>query len=229
MLRRAAIALLIVGIAGAITAAILLRRREIELLEVVPAWGGAGWLACLGVYLLIAILGMPVSWFTAIVGYWYGPWMALLLATLGTNFGANLVFLGSRVLFRPRVAAWIAPKPRVAAIARAVGREGFRMTLLLRLSPISPFGFTTYALSVMGLRQRDFAAGTLLGKTPGNLFYGFLGVGARSAVEAASGEASLGAADGLLLGAGIAATGVLVWLLARLSKRALAEAGISGP
>ena len=140
---------------------------------------------------------MPVSWFTAIVGYWYGPWMALLLATLGTNVGANLVFLGSRTPVPSARGGVDRAEAEVAAIARAVGREGFRMTLLLRLSPISPFGFMTYALSVMPLRQRDFAAGTFLGKTPGNLFYGFLGVGARSAVEAASGEASLGAADGI--------------------------------
>jgi uncharacterized membrane protein YdjX (TVP38/TMEM64 family) len=228
--RRAAFTILgLLALAGAAALVLVFRREEVDWLEAVPRWGWLGIAACVAAYLPLAFLGLPASWLTALAGFWFGPWAALAIATVGANSGANAVFAVSRRWFRPRVAAWLAPRPRLGALVRAVGEDGFRITLLVRLSPLSPFGVTTYALSLAPLRQLPFALGTLLGKTPGNLFYAMLGAGARSAWDAARGEGSLGSLEVWSLALGIAATGLLAWVLQRHARRALAKSGLTRP
>lgn len=224
--RSVAVAALAAAAVGVATLAWVSRERALALLERIPELGAAGYALCLGVYLVLAALGLPASWFTAVAAFGYGIPAGFALATLGTNAGANAAFFLARRWFRPRVAAWIARKPRMASLARAVGEDGFRITLLARLSPLSPFGITTYALSVMPLRQGAFALGTILGKTPGNFFYALLGAGARSAVEAASGDARQGPLEWTFLALGIVATALLALFLGRFAVAALRSAGV---
>jgi uncharacterized membrane protein YdjX (TVP38/TMEM64 family) len=189
-------------------------------------WGIAGVAAILGIYLAIALMGLPVSWFTAVVGFLWGAWSAVAIASVGTTAGAMLAFGVGRWVFAPRVGAWIARKPRMSALARAVGESGFKIVVLTRLSPLSPFGATSYAFSVMPIRPLPFLLGTALGKIPGNVFYAFLGAGAHSLVGAISGDAPIPPWQWVILGFGIVATGALLWLLTRMAKRALTQAGV---
>ena len=53
--------------------------------------------------------------------------------------GASLAFLISRYLARPFVEDKLKEYPRFKAAEAAVGREGAKVVLLLRLSPLFPF------------------------------------------------------------------------------------------
>lgn len=213
--RQAAALPALVAIAAAALAAWLTRDSLLDLLRSTGGTGPLGVVAILGIYVAIALAALPVSWFTAVVGYLFGGLTAILLSSVGTTGGAAVAFLLGRHVFAPRVAAWIAKRPRMEALAREIGRRGFQAVALARLSPASPFGVLTYAASVMPVRFGAFLLGTFVGKLPGNVFYALLGAGARSLHAAASGESPVQVWQWTLLGAGIAATGVLVWMLTR--------------
>jgi uncharacterized membrane protein YdjX (TVP38/TMEM64 family) len=53
--------------------------------------------------------------------------------------GATLAFLVSRYLARPFVEDKLREYPRFGAVDTAISREGAKIVLLLRLSPLFPF------------------------------------------------------------------------------------------
>ena len=57
----------------------------------------------------------------------------------------------------------------------AVGREGFKIVALLRLSPLFPFSVLNYALGLTRVRLRDFVLASWLGMLPGTALYVYLG------------------------------------------------------
>eukprot|EP00494_Astrolonche_serrata_P029562 UN29829 len=61
------------------------------------------------------------------------------------------------------------------AIDRAVKEDGLRIILLLRLSPIIPFGINNYLCGCTDLSTFHFALGTFFGVLPGTTVYCYLG------------------------------------------------------
>ena len=65
--------------------------------------------------------------------------------------------------------------PRVAAVRRAIEADGFRVTLLLRMTLLLPQSVLTYVFATTSLRLRDFAPATALGMIPFTVFYAYVG------------------------------------------------------
>lgn len=223
MRRRIGIIIVILLIGTALALARPVREAAPAIFEWLEARGDAGRLLFVLFYFPAAFLALPVAWITVGGGALFGPWIAFVLATGGANAAANVAFFAGRRLGRARFQHWILQYPKLAAVERAVARDGFRLILLARLSPISPYGILNYTLSVMPVAQTRFALATLIGKTPGTLFYCFLGAGARGAAEAAAGNVEKPQSYYWLLAAGIASTGALIALITKVARKALAE------
>ena len=93
---------------------------------------------------------------------------------IGATAGASLAFLLARSVAREAIAQRVAGNPRFAAIDRAVGREGFKIVLLLRLSPVFPFNMLNYGLGLTNVRFVDYVAASI-GMLPGSLLYTYSG------------------------------------------------------
>ncbi|MGL5796420.1 MAG: TVP38/TMEM64 family protein, partial [Waterburya sp.] len=60
------------------------------------------------------------------------------------------------------------------AIDQAIGREGLKIVLLTRLSPIFPFNFLNYGLGITGVSLKDYVLGSV-GIIPGTIMYVYIG------------------------------------------------------
>jgi uncharacterized membrane protein YdjX (TVP38/TMEM64 family) len=201
-----------------------------EWLGAFTAWTGRlGWaglvLFSLG-YALATVLLLPGSVLTLGAGAALGITRGFLSVWVGATLGAALAFLVSRHGARRRVELWAAKKPRFAAVDRAVGREGWKIVLLTRLSPVFPFIFLNYAYGLTPVRFWPYFLASLLGMIPGTLMYVYLGSLGRLGLEAASGEGGFSAARLALNLIGLLATVLATVLITRSARRALAEAGI---
>ena len=65
--------------------------------------------------------------------------------------------------------------PKFAKIDKAIGKEGFKLMLLLRLSPVFPFALSNYLYGASSINFPAFFGGTLLGFAPGTLAYVYTG------------------------------------------------------
>ncbi len=213
---------------AAIALLALLGRRAAALLPRFAAWvdglGFWGPIAFVAGYTVSTVAFIPGAALTLAAGAIFGLVEGTIVVFLAAVCGSTAAFLVSRHLARRAIERRLAGNQKFAAIDRAVAKEGLKIVFLLRLSPVFPFNLLNYALGLTGVRFRDYVLGSI-GMIPGTLFYVLSGkvVGDVSAA-ASGGMASKGAGHWLLLGGGLAATLVVSLLVARIAKRALAQA-----
>lgn len=196
-------------------------------LEELLAWGEeiGPWGAALGglLYLPACVLCLPCTPITLATGFVFGHGPTFLAILVGSNLGSALTFVLGRTLLRAPLERWAARRPRFQSFDRRVATGGLRVVLLTRLAPIFPYNLLNYALGITRLRFRDAVLGTFLGMLPAIWLNSYLGSAARSLSAALRGEVETGPGQVALLVAGLLASVVVVVLLTRAARRALAE------
>jgi uncharacterized membrane protein YdjX (TVP38/TMEM64 family) len=198
----------------------------------------AAWVQDLGIWgPVVFILGYaaatvafaPGAVLTLAAGALFGLVYGTVYTLAGATLGASLAFLVSRYVARRAIEHRIAGNPRFQAIDRAVGREGFKIVALLRLSPVFPFNLLNYALGLTRVRFLDYFAASAA-MLPGTLLYVYYGKAAGSLAAAFAGSGGAPAAGGhskaaswALLGVGLLATVAVTTYVTRLAGRALRQ------
>ena len=174
------------------------------------------------VFVIAAVCMMPGSILTLGAGAAYGPVAGGLIALPASVAAAAVAFGVGRMAAR----GWIARRgsdERVAALDAAVERQGLKLVILIRLSPLMPFNVFNYALGLTRVRFRDFVLGSFVGLAPVTMFYAYLGsLAGALAGPAASGDGHTSLARHAVTALGLIATGVLTVYVTRLARRALA-------
>lgn len=143
-------------------------------LQWIDGLGAGGALAFIALYTLATVLFLPGSVLTLGAGVVFGVLQGFLYVFIGASLGATAAFLVSRYLARDWVARKLATTPKFKAIDAAIGREGFKIVLLTRLSPVFPFNVLNYALGITGVTLKNYLLG-FIGMIPGTLLYVYLG------------------------------------------------------
>ena len=127
------------------------------------------------VYAGATVAFLPGSLLTLGAGFVYGPIWGLALVSPASVVGATAAFFLARGRLRPWVQTKVEGNERFAAVDRAVGREGFKIVTLLRLSPMFPYTLLNYSLGLTGVRPRSYILASFIGMLPGTFLYVYLG------------------------------------------------------
>lgn len=116
-------------------------------------------------------LSVPVGvWLTALAGFLFGTWVGTAAVSVAATTGAVLAFLLARYVFADALRRAAETRPRlgraVAALDRGFRRHGAYYVLLLRLTPVLPFGLLNIGLALTPVRLRDYWWATQLGMLP---------------------------------------------------------------
>lgn len=122
-------------------------------------------------YTIAEILAIPAIPLTASAGYLFGPVEGTTVVLFSAATAAAISFVIGRTLLRDYVEGKLVDYPQFAKIDRAIGKEGFKLMLLLRLSPIFPFALSNYLYGASSINFPAFFWGTLLGFAPGTIAY----------------------------------------------------------
>jgi uncharacterized membrane protein YdjX (TVP38/TMEM64 family) len=164
---------------------------------------------------------VPGSLLTLAAGAIFGVPSGTAYVFLAAVLGSTGAFLIARYAARGAVERRMAGDPRFAAIDDAVGREGRKIVLLLRLSPVFPFNLLNYALGLTKVRLADYLLGAI-GMLPGTLLYVYTGKLAGDVAALAGGAApERGIGYWAVLGVGFAATLAVTVVVTRIARRAL--------
>ena len=189
------------------------------LLDWIDALGVIGPLVLILAYIVACVFFIPGSALTLGAGALFGVIRGSILVSIASTLGATVAFIVGRYLARDWVARKIEGSPKFSAIDIAVGREGWKIVGLTRLSPIFPFNLLNYAYGLTNVRLRDYVLASWIGMMPGTVMYVYIGSLARLGVEAA--ETSTAQTAMRLVG--LAATVVVTLYITRVAKRALNE------
>ncbi|MGV3518663.1 TVP38/TMEM64 family protein [Luteitalea sp.] len=213
------------SLAGIAIAAILLLRvlpldRLIGIAQVwIDGLGAIGPVALGVIYVVAALLFVPGSLLTLAAGAIYGLVLGTIIVSIAATTSAALAFLIARYAARDRVRRVVAQSPRLAAVDRAIGAEGWKIVALLRLSPAVPFNLQNYLYGVTAVRFWPAVGASWLAMLPGTFMFVYLGSIGRTA---ASGAATT-PVEWALRAIGLAATVAVTVYVARLARRAIAE------
>ena len=174
-------------------------------------------------YTVATVAFIPGSLLTLAGGAIFGLAEGTALVFAGASLGATAAFLASRYMVRGAIERRVAAEPRFAAIDRAVGREGFKIVLLLRLTPVVPFVLLNYALGLTRVKLRDYVL-AFSGMLPATLLYVYYGkvVGDLAEIAAGSGG-ERGWETWVFTGVGLVATIAVITVVTRIARRALRE------
>ena len=140
----------------------------------VKSLGFIGAIAFIAIYNIATLLFVPGSILTMKGGCLFGIFWGTVYVLIAATLGATWAFLLGRYLSRDWVCRQIGKNPKFQAIDRAVGKEGWKIVLLTRLSPIFPFNLLNYAFGVTGISLKDYILGSL-GMIPGTIMYVYIG------------------------------------------------------
>ncbi|MDX2097127.1 MAG: TVP38/TMEM64 family protein [Leptolyngbyaceae cyanobacterium bins.59] len=192
-------------------------------LQWIDSLGATGGLVFVGLYVLATITFIPGTVLTLGAGVLFGVVLGSVYVFVGATLGAIAAFLIGRYLVRDRVSQTIANHGKFKAIDKAIAREGFKIVLLTRLSPLFPFNLLNYALGVTGVTLKDYAL-ACVGMIPGTVMYVYIGSLAGDLARlGARNQAANPTAQMALNTVGFVATVVVTLYITRIARKALSE------
>jgi pyruvate/2-oxoglutarate dehydrogenase complex dihydrolipoamide dehydrogenase (E3) component/uncharacterized membrane protein YdjX (TVP38/TMEM64 family) len=193
----------------------------------VDSLGAVGPVVVVLAYMICTVLFVPGSALTVGSGTLFGLATGFVVVVLGANLGALASFLLARTFLRDKVAQWAAGNPKFRSLDQAIGKQGFKMVLLTRLSPVFPFVLLNYFLGLTAVRTGSYVAANLIGMLPATFLFVYIGAAARDAL---AGQVD-GSADfyrQIFKYVGLLATVAVVVIVTRIARKALREAEQAG-
>ena len=183
--------------------------------------GPMGVLTFAAVYVAATLVLIPASLLTVGAGFVFGPLWGTLLVSPVSVFAATVAFALGRTRARPWIQRRVAASPQMAALDTGIEENGLVFVLLLRLSPVFPFGLLNYGLGLTRIRPWEFVLGSFVGMFPATALYVYLGSLANLATgslgEVSPSTPPFGKA---LFWGGLAATVALTFFATRMARRA---------
>ncbi|GAB0497500.1 hypothetical protein MMPV_008833 [Pyropia vietnamensis] len=170
-------------------------------------------------YFLLELVAVPALPLTVGAGYLFGVGRGSVVVSVAATSAAAASFLLARYGARDFIAGLARRYPKFRAVDRAVGREGFKFVLLLRLSPLLPFALSNYLYGLTSVRFLPYVLGSWLGMLPGSVAI----VSGGAAVNALSDLSSRPEVNPGLIGLGLIATLLVLRSVGKLASVALKE------
>lgn len=172
-------------------------------------------------YILVTVLALPAFPLTVAAGSLFGPAAGTMLVSVSSVAGATAAFLVGRTFARGFVEARVGGNPRFAALDRAIGRGGFVVVLLTRLSPLFPFNLLNYAYGVSRVSLPNYVLGSWLGMLPVTAAYVAAGAAAGALAGVPVGPSGATPMSPWLTAIAAVTTVLVTWIVMRLARREL--------
>jgi len=174
-------------------------------------------------YVAAALLLVPGSALTLSAGTLFGVAAGTAVVSAASTAAAALAFLIGRFLAREAVAGKIAGNESFAALDRAMGRDGWKIVALARLSPVFPFTLLNYAFGLTRVQFTHYVLASWLSMLPGTVLYVYLGSLARAGAR--SGEKT--PLEWTMYAVGLLATLAVTVFITKAAKKAMREKGFA--
>lgn len=195
-----------------------------NLINWIDRLGPWGYAMMILAYVASCLLFVPGSILTLASGAMFGLLAGTAVVSVGSTAGAAAAFLVGRYFARSAIEHRIATYPKFTALDGAVGRSGFKIVLLTRLSPAFPFNLLNYGFGLTGVSFRDYLLASWIGMLPATALYVYIGATAKDLTQIFSGDLAPTGSQTLMKVIGLAATLAVTVYVTRIARKALREA-----
>lgn len=194
-------------------------------LEWIGELGAIGVVLFIAIYILATVLFVPGLILTLGAGFLFNVALGTVYVSIASVTGASLAFLVGRYLARDAIARKVEGNEKFRAIDEAVGKEGWKIVALTRLSPIFPFNLLNYAYGLTRVRFWHYFLASWICMLPGTVMYVYLGDALRQAGESigalGSGERETTVGERVIFWAGLAIALIVTVYVTRVARNAL--------
>jgi len=211
-----------------ITAAVILFRvfdlssRLTDMLIWIKGLGWMGIVVYFFLYIAACIFVVPGSVLSLGAGFIYGVIQGSLMVSVSSTAGASAAFILGRYLARSRIERKVAGNPSFMEIDSSIKNKGWKIVMLLRLSPVFPFNTLNYVLGLTGVRFIDYVLASWIGMIPGTVMYVYIGSAAGSLASISSGlERQRSVVEWMIYAIGLMAAVAVTIMITKMAKKAL--------
>jgi len=194
-----------------------------DLLAWVDGLGTVGPLVLGVAYVLACVLFIPGWILTLGAGALFGVVIGAITVSISSTLGATAAFVIGRTVAREAIAKKIEGNVRFRAVDEAVAREGWKIVLLVRLSPVFPFNLINYAFGLTKVSLKDYFFASWIGMFPGTLMYVYIGSLVGDLAALGAGERAKSPLEWALYVVGLVVTVAVTIYVTRIAKKALGE------
>ena len=173
------------------------------------------------IYILACIFFVPGAILTLGAGVIFGVIKGSIIVSIASTLGATCAFLVGRYFARGWVARKVETNSKFKQIDEAVGREGWKIVGLTRLSPIFPFNMLNYAFGLTRVSLRDYFFTSWVGMIPGTVMYVYIGSLAGSLAMIGADRNGKSGLEWSFYVVGLLATIIVTFYVTHLAKKAL--------
>lgn len=165
------------------------------------------------------VLCLPAAWLSLAAGALLGLVKGTLVINLAGVTSAALVRVLARGPIGKPVLRWMEKNPRLRLMLRILEDGGWKLTLLIRLSPALPLGLTHWLFGFVRLPFPTYLWVTAVATFPAQLMWAHFGVTGREGIELWAHPESADPIRLAFLAIGVAATVASVTFLGVLARR----------
>jgi uncharacterized membrane protein YdjX (TVP38/TMEM64 family) len=200
--------------------------REIlrQVLERISGLGSWAPLWFVLTYIVACLTFFPGVILTLGAGVLFGVVRGTFYVSIGATIGAGCAFLLSRYVARESVMRRFSTIPKFRAIDEAVGRDGWKIVGLIRLSPVFPFIPLNFVFGLTRIPFLHFVAITWVSVIPMSSVFVYLGSVLGNIAALGTEPIAAGRAKWIVGGIAAILTVIVTFFVTRIARRALAEA-----
>ena len=194
-----------------------------NLRQTATSLGGLGVLVFAGIFVLAQLFMVPVAPLGMAAGLFFGFGKGWLGLYLGCAIGASVNFLIARHFARERVSRWLGHHEKFRLIDEAIGREGWKIVVLLRFVPI-PFGLANYCYGLTPVAFWPYLFATSIAIIGPNSLFVWMGASFQGSLDSLLGKGRPHhPMEYVLLGVGIVAAIIALRHIAKVARTAVAR------
>jgi uncharacterized membrane protein YdjX (TVP38/TMEM64 family) len=174
-------------------------------------------------YIVACLTFFPGVILTLGAGILFGVVRGTLYVSIGATIGAGCAFLLSRYIARDWVIRRFSSFPKFRAIDDAVGRDGWKIVGLIRLSPVFPFIPLNFVFGLTRIPFLHFVAITWLSVIPMSSVFVYLGSVLGNIAALGTEPIAPGRTKWVVGGIAAILTVIVTFFVTRIARRALVE------
>ncbi|MDB5264238.1 MAG: hypothetical protein JWQ14_3521 [Adhaeribacter sp.] len=164
----------------------------------------------------------PTTFVALVTGYYFG-WPGFLGVVLAYGLAALVGYGIAQLIDHGKMLSFLHRFKKVGAVMDELRDQSWGLIILSRISPVLPFAFMTFVLSLLRVDRTKFLVASMLGMLPRTLFFFWVGTQAQNIITLLNDPSAGNEGKILVIGLIVVSLFGLYYIFNKALKRALSR------
>lgn len=134
------------------------------------------------VSLTMAFALTPTTFVALVTGYYFG-WPGFAGVVISYGLAALIGYRAAQLIDHGKMMSFLNRFEKVSAVMQELRADSWRLIFLSRISPVLPFAFMTFVLSLLRVDKKKFLVASMAGMLPRTMFFFWVGTQAQNIIS----------------------------------------------